>query len=136
MTGYSGTASSSGAVTIGTRLYDVQFNAEDSNSKKISFSTKTKTIETLSGKNNLVIFELTNKSDEDVTLTALYNVLPQKAAQYFVKIECFCYEELTFKANSTSKLPVSFYLDPEIEKDPFLKNIDKITLSYSVHIDN
>ena len=42
VTGYSGTASSSGAVTIGTRFYHVQFNAEDSNSKKSAFQQKLK----------------------------------------------------------------------------------------------
>ena len=132
VTGYSGTASSSFSEHIGSKEYLVQFDAIGPKNENINFKVRKRNIKTLTGKNNLVIFELKNTSSEPINVTALYNVLPSKAAQYFVKIECFCYEDLTFPANSSNNLPVSFYLDPAIEDDPFLKNIDKITLSYSV----
>jgi cytochrome c oxidase assembly protein subunit 11 len=132
ITGYSGAASGIASKQIGSKEYLVQFDAISHKDSKINFRVRNKNITTVPGKNNLVVFELNNISNETAHITALYNVLPQKAAQYFIKIECFCYEELTFPAQSYNNLPVSFYLDPAIEEDPFLKNIDKITLSYSV----
>ena len=100
------------------------------------FKVLSKDIYTKSGENNLAIFELNNKSSKGVTAVALYNILPARAARYFTKVECFCYEELEFAAGSNNRLPVSFYLDSAIEQDPFLKNIDKITLSYSITTQN
>jgi hypothetical protein len=39
-------------------------------------------------------------------------------------------EEL-IKANEKVLMPVSFFIDPEIDKDPYLDDVDTITLSYS-----
>ena len=132
VTGYSGTACESAAQIIGTKEYIVTFNIDTPKDPKWNFKALSKNLVTKTGKNNLAIFEFNNISDQEVTVISLYNVLPIKAAKYFNKVECFCYEELIFPANSTQQLPVSFYLDSAIEQDPFLKNIDKITLSYSV----
>jgi cytochrome c oxidase assembly protein subunit 11 len=133
VTGYSGTARSNVAdVAIGTRPYEVSFNVDMILSHNWQLKALTPKVTTLPGKVNLVLFEFVNNTQQDMMVTALYNIVPARAASYFVKIECFCYEELNFAANSVNQLPVSFYLDSAIEQDPFLKDINKITLSYSV----
>ena len=30
-------------------------------------------------------------------------------------------------------MPVAFYIDPDIEQDPYLKDVDTITLSYTFY---
>ena len=70
-------------------------------------------------------------SNEDIIGTAIYNVTPHKAAQYFLKIECFCFQDQLLKAGQKISMPVSFFIDPEIENDNNLKDVDTITLSYS-----
>ena len=35
------------------------------------------------------------------------------------------------RAGSEANMPVTFYIDPEIETDPDTKDVDEITLSYS-----
>lgn len=37
-------------------------------------------------------------SDKPVTGYSIYNVTPDKAAQYFNKIQCFCFEEQRLRA--------------------------------------
>jgi cytochrome c oxidase assembly protein subunit 11 len=62
---------------------------------------------------------------------ATYNVSPDTAGKYFVKIDCFCFTEQTLKAGETVDMPVSYYIDPAILKDKDAARIDEITLSYT-----
>ena len=48
------------------------------------------------------------------------------ASKYLKKIECFCFEEQTFKPGEVTNLPLYFAID---EKMP--KRIKTVTLSYS-----
>ena len=60
-----------------------------------------------------------------------YNVAPQQAGQYFNKIQCFCFEEQRLRARENIDMPVFFYIDPEFALDPYMKNINHLTLSYT-----
>lgn len=64
---------------------------------------------------------------------SLYNVTPDKAAFYFNKIQCFCFEEQRLRAGETLDMPVFFYIDPEFATDWNCRNINDITLSYIFH---
>jgi hypothetical protein len=46
-----------------------------------------------------------------------YNVVPDKAAYYFNKVQCFCFEEQRLRGGEEVDMPVFFYLDPEIVTD-------------------
>ena len=48
-----------------------------------------------------------------------------------MKIDCFCFTEQKLKAGAIVDMPVSFFVDPEIAKDPNLTDVTTITLSYS-----
>lgn len=52
-------------------------------------------------------------------------------AQYFSKIQCFCFEEQRLNAGETVDMPVFFYIDPEFVNDPNMKGIEQMTLSYT-----
>jgi cytochrome c oxidase assembly protein subunit 11 len=62
---------------------------------------------------------------------ALYNVTPEKAAKYFHKTACFCFNQQTLEGGQTMEFPVSFWVDPEIGKDPSTADVQTVTLSYT-----
>jgi cytochrome c oxidase assembly protein subunit 11 len=82
------------------------------------------------GENVLAFFEATNTSDRPVVGTARFNVTPEVAGRYFNKIECFCFTEQRLEPGQRVEMPVSFFIDPEILKDPEASWLKEITLSY------
>ena len=48
-----------------------------------------------------------------------------------MKIDCFCFIEQTLKPGEEVRMPVVFYIDPIIDSDENLKNLNEITLSYT-----
>ncbi|MEY3196674.1 MAG: hypothetical protein RLZZ59_40 [Pseudomonadota bacterium] len=116
---------------IGTKKITVHFDSNVAPDLKWRFIPMQRSVDMIPGENVLVFYYSKNLSNEDIVGTALYNVTPQKAGKYFNKIHCFCFEEQLLKAGQEVNMPVTFYIDPEIEKDPDTKDIEEITLSYS-----
>jgi cytochrome c oxidase assembly protein subunit 11 len=83
------------------------------------------------GERKLAFFRATNLSDHPITGVATFNVSPDTAGQYFVKIQCFCFSAQTLQPGETVDMPVSYYVDPAIREDDSAKRIDEITLSYT-----
>ena len=67
----------------------------------------------------------------DTAANAQYNITPDIGGFYFNKIACFCFNEQHLGANEVAELPVVFFLDPALEKDPSMKNVESLTLSYT-----
>lgn len=83
------------------------------------------------GQDTLIAYEARNVSDEPIVGTATFNVTPAKAAQYFAKIECFCFTEQRLEPGETANMPVTFYVDPAILEDEHARDVSTITLSYT-----
>lgn len=83
------------------------------------------------GEHGLAFYEVTNTSEQDVSLMASYNVTPHKAGLYYNKLECFCFEERIVKAGETKKLPVVFFVGPEMDQVRNMDDVRTITLSYT-----
>ncbi|AZL15810.1 cytochrome c oxidase assembly protein [Rickettsiales endosymbiont of Stachyamoeba lipophora] len=133
VTGYGGTVREvfTSSDKIGTKTLRVYFDANASPSLPWRFKNEQPYITVTTGENALAFYSAENLSSNPVKAMATYNVTPQKAGKYFQKISCFCFEEQMLLGKQHVNLPVSFYIDPKIEEDPNLKEVDRITLSYT-----
>lgn len=83
------------------------------------------------GENAMAFYEAYNPSSRTVAGTASYNVTPDAAGGYFDKIACFCFTEQVLKPGERVEMPVNFFVDPEMLKDPEGQFVKEITLSYT-----
>lgn len=83
------------------------------------------------GARDMAFFLATNTANHPITGTATFNVQPAQAGKYFKKIQCFCFTQQTLQPGETARMPVIFYVDPAILKDPDANDIQTITLSYT-----
>ncbi len=134
MTGYGGTTRQGTLPYFmhkGTKQLIIEFDANIDAGLPWRFVPKQRKINIVPGQNNLIFYESENLSNKDIIGTSVYNVTPFKAGKYFVKVHCFCFEEQLLKAGETMLMPVSFFIDPDFEKDPEMDDVRTITLSYS-----
>ena len=73
-----------------------------------------------------VEYEVVNTRGEPVTGQAVPSYGPERAAEYFRKIECFCFSQQTLAPGETRRMPVVFVVDPKLPKD-----VTNIALSYT-----
>ena len=60
-------------------------------------------------------------------------MLPEQAAVFFNKLECFCFKEQLLQPGETVEMPVSFFIDPQITSDKDARAVTDITLSYTFY---
>jgi cytochrome c oxidase assembly protein subunit 11 len=73
-----------------------------------------------------VEYEIRNPLDRSVTGQAVPSYGPAHAAQYFTKLECFCFRQQTLGPGEVRKMPVVFVIDPKLPAD-----LNTVTLSYT-----
>jgi cytochrome c oxidase assembly protein subunit 11 len=134
VTGIGGTprivsAAPEGAVQGATMV--VRFDANVMKGMPWHFSPDQTMITVHLGEPTIATFTAENPGDRAITGTATFNVTPAKAGIYVDKIQCFCFSEQTLAAGQRLQMPVQFYIDPAIAKDPDTSDVDTITLSYS-----
>ncbi len=127
VTGYGGTTqrAEAPASELGKRNFTVRFDANVSRALGWSFKPVQRKISLKAGQQMLAYYEAANGTAKVSSGTATFNVTPLEAGAYFNKVECFCFTEQTLKANETVSMPVAFYIDPDIEKDPNLKSLSR-----------
>ena len=133
VTGYGGTTAEGKAKphAIVNRTVTVRFNADTDPALAWDFKPDQTALTLKIGENKLATYRAHNRTNAPITGRAAYNVTPHKAGPYFVKIECFCFQEQTLAPGQTVHMPVSFYIDPAMAEDKNLRDIDTITLSYT-----
>ena len=133
VTGYGGTVKQVSEIgqNIGTKKFNIYFNADISPDLNWDFKAQQRKITVVSGKQYLAFYEAKNNAAEISSGTAIYNVTPAKAAKYFSKIDCFCFIKQSLRPDKKAILPVSFFIDSEIENDPLMFDVKEITLSYN-----
>ena len=78
------------------------------------------------GKMYYATFTAKNLTEADKVAQAVPSVAPIAAAEHFVKIECFCFDNQQFAANEEKAMPVQFIVDPDLPD-----YVDTITLQYT-----
>jgi cytochrome c oxidase assembly protein subunit 11 len=74
----------------------------------------------------MVEYEIVNVREAPVTGQAVPSYGPQRAGEYFQKVECFCFTQQTLAAGETRRMPVVFVVDPKLPRD-----VETIALSYT-----
>ncbi len=78
------------------------------------------------GELTTVEYEIANVREAPVTAQAVPSYGPQHAAEYFKKIECFCFTQQTLAAGEVRRLPVTFVVDPKLPR-----SVGSIAVSYT-----
>ncbi|WP_259781439.1 cytochrome c oxidase assembly protein [Aestuariispira ectoiniformans] len=133
VTGYGGTTqqADTGSDRVLDRDVEVRFDGSVNASMPWKFRPEQKSVHLKVGEQAIAFYKAVNTGPERVTGTATFNVTPQKAGQYFVKIDCFCFTEQTLEPGQDADMPVTFYVDPYIDEDPDMDDVKTITLSYT-----
>jgi len=97
------------------------------------FEPEQNTVRIQPGAQTKIFYRAQNLSARAIAAQAVYNVSPESVGKYFKKIQCFCFSEQTLQPGQKVDMPVVFFVDPAIKKDPDTKNIDEITLSYTFY---
>jgi cytochrome c oxidase assembly protein subunit 11 len=132
-TGYNGTPQIGASLAPGraSTSIEVRFDANTSPQLPWRFSADQPSVIVPLGEEQLATYNGRNLTDQSVTGIATYNVTPDKAAPYFHKTACFCFNEQTLAPGQAVSFPLSFWVDPEIAKDPNTRDVRSITLSYT-----
>jgi cytochrome c oxidase assembly protein subunit 11 len=134
-TGFGGTPIRADAQTAAVQPIDrtvtVTFTGDVNGDMPWAFYPKQNKMEAKVGETYLAFFEAQNLTDKPITGQATYNVSPDPWGPYFVKIQCFCFNQQTLQPGEKVEMPVTFYLDPALAKDHLLDRMSDVTLSYT-----
>lgn len=113
------------------RRIRVSFSGNTSTTMPWKFTPQQREVKVLPGETALAFYKAKNPTDRDIIGMATYSVVPEKAAPYFSKIQCFCFEEQKLAAGEEVDMPVFFFIDPDFASDPMMRNVDDIILNYT-----
>ena len=132
VTGYGGTpqrADANRSATLGREIV-VRLDANISG-LAWDFRPEAPQVRARLGETMVVDFLAENTGTAASSGTATFNVQPDIAGVYFNKIECFCFTEQELRPGESARLPVQFFLSPNMAEDPELDGVRTITLSYT-----
>lgn len=132
-TGFNGTTqrATEASTRVVDRVVEVRFNSNVSPGLPWKFGPEERAVKVKLGETRLTSFFAENLSGQDVTGVATYNVTPEKVGKYFVKTQCFCFDEQRLEARQKVDMPVYFFVDPDFATDPDMADVKVITLSYT-----
>lgn len=133
VTGFGGTTqvATGPAGRVLDRTVTVRFNADTNQELPWEFRPEIREMTVKVGEGALAYFKAHNTSGQATYGQAVYNVTPQKAGLYFNKTQCFCFDEQKLEPGQSVDMPVYFFVDPAMDDDPNLDDVNTITLSYT-----
>ncbi len=133
VTGYGGTPkiADDNLSEIIDRTVSVEFDSNVAQDLPWDFKPDQRRLQVNLGQSGLAYYTVKNVGDEPLTGVANFNVMPIKAAPFFIKTDCFCFEEQTIQPGAELSLPVIFFVDPQMDEDKRLDDVKTITLSYT-----
>ncbi len=114
----------------------INFASEISSDLKniIEFKPEKSAFEAVNGKiihNNFIVKNLT---DKNITITSHFKVEPEEIGKYLERIQCLCFQNQPVNSNQQVSMPVSFRINPDIEKDQNFKDLKEILISYEAYL--
>jgi cytochrome c oxidase assembly protein subunit 11 len=133
-TGYGGTTQRAAAAPqeAAGAVITVRFDAETAPDLGWEFRPLTQELVVHPGEQREVFFRAVNRSADTVSGTATYNVTPTKSGIYFDKLQCFCFTEQRLLPGESRDMGVTFFVDPDVLRDPNTIELRTITLSYTM----
>jgi cytochrome c oxidase assembly protein subunit 11 len=111
-----------------SRTVKVQFITRNAKGIPWKFEPVINEINVHPGEMKLVSFYAKNNASHDIIGQAVPSVSPGLAANYFHKIECFCFTQQPLAAGKDVEMNLQFYVDLELPTD-----INTLTLSYTLY---
>jgi len=109
------------------RFVTVKFISNVANSAPLYFEPSVSEMTVQVGKAYNTHYVMKNNSSKQLHTTASPSVTPGKHAEYFKKIECFCFNQQTINAGEVKDLGIQFIIDNELPNDS-----GDIVLSYTM----
>lgn len=133
-TGYGGTTQRaySDSATVSKQVIAVRFDTNIAPDLPWRFEPVQREVKVHLGEQKLVFFAAENLSDESIVAHATFNVTPETSGIYFNKIQCFCFDEERLDAHQKVEMPVVFFVDPALASDPEMRDLNTITLAYTM----
>jgi cytochrome c oxidase assembly protein subunit 11 len=130
ITGFGGRTNSE-AVTVAeapdlSREIRVEFITTVNSYAPFEFTADMDSMTVHPGQMYFATFTAKNMTGDHKIAQAVPSVSPPAAAEHFVKIECFCFNNQAFAASEAKAMPLQFIVDPDLPE-----YVDTITLQYT-----
>ena len=109
------------------RMVKVQFVASNNENMPWEFTPGVVEMKVHPGEAVDTVFHARNPTGRDMVGQAIPSLVPFKAANYFHKTECFCFNQQALAAGETAELGLRFIVDPDLPS-----GVNTITLSYTL----
>jgi len=110
-----------------SRTIRVQFVVTNNGDMPWEFKPMVHEVQVHPGQAVPIKFLARNTTDRDMVAQAIPSVSPINAARYFLKTECFCFNQQPLAAGEDAELPVVFIVDRDLPSA-----VHTITLSYTL----
>lgn len=110
-----------------TREIEIQFMVTKNDEMPWEFRPNVTIMKVNPGSVNDATYFAKNPLSKDMIAQAIPSVSPGRAAQYFHKTECFCFNQQPLEAGAETNMPLQFIVDKDLPED-----IKTITLSYTI----
>jgi len=110
-----------------SRTITVQFIATNNEGMPWEFGPSVTSMKVHPGAVNDTVFRARNPRPEAMVAQAIPSISPARAAEYFHKTECFCFNQQSLDGQMAADMPLQFIVDQELPED-----IRTITLSYTI----
>jgi cytochrome c oxidase assembly protein subunit 11 len=110
-----------------SRVITVQFIATNNEGMPWEFAPSTTMMKVNPGAVNDTVFYARNPLPQDMVAQAIPSISPARAAEYFHKTECFCFNQQPLDGRQSAEMPLQFIVDQDLPRD-----IKTITLSYTI----
>ena len=110
-----------------SREITVQFVATNNDGMPWEFRPQQTMMRVNPGASNTTVFLARNPMAEAMVAQAIPSVSPSRAAEYFHKTECFCFEQQPLDGRTAAEMPLQFIIDRDLPRD-----IKTDTLSYTI----